>query len=209
MAAKRIIAKGQRYGSLVYIGDAPKGGNNNRRVFAQCDCGKVANLEMQHFSKARSCGCQKTTHGHASGGVVSRTYRSWNGLKDRCLNIHNKNYASYGGRGVSVCDRWLASFDNFLADMGPTPKGMSLDRFPDMNGNYEPSNCRWAKARDQQNNRRNTVMLEYKGLRKSLSEWADDFGMNLDTLYKRIQRGMSVEAAIETPYTRRRPKSKK
>ncbi len=209
MAARRIIAPGFRYGSLVYLGDAPKGRTNNRRIYAQCDCGNVANIEMQHFSQARSCGCMKTTHGHASGGVTSRTYRSWTGLKERCMNPENKNYANYGGRGVTVCDRWLESFQNFLADMGPAPNGMSLDRFPDMNGNYEPSNCRWAIARDQQNNRRNTVMLEYKGVTRALSEWASDFGMNLDTLYRRIHRGMSVEAALETPYTRRRPRAKK
>ena len=80
-------------------------------------------------------------------------YAAWRGMKSRCLNPNRPNYADYGGRGIAVCDRWLESFENFLADMGPRPAGMSLDRI-DVNGNYEPGNCRWLDATTQQYNKR-------------------------------------------------------
>lgn len=83
-----------------------------------------------------------TTHGHSVGGP-SRTYCSWQAMKTRCLNPRASNYERYGGRGITVCKRWLR-FRNFLADMGERPEGMTLDRYPNYNGNYEPGNCRWA-----------------------------------------------------------------
>lgn len=210
MVARKFIAEGQRHEALVYIGDAPKGGNNNRRVFARCDCGKITNIEMQHFAEAKSCGCIRTKHGHSSDGLSSRTYLAWRGAKERCLNPKNKDYMNYGGRGIKVCARWLDSFSNFLSDMGEAPDGMTIDRFPDQNGDYGPGNCRWASLRDQQNNRRNTVFLEYKGIKKSISEWATDFGINLDALYRRVHvHKMSVEAALETPCIKRKPRSLK
>jgi hypothetical protein len=128
-----------------------------------CDCGNLrvvarANLLNGH---QKSCGCFRqvrlTEHGHArtlhSGGL-SREYRSWQSMKDRCLNPNGSRYSSYGGAGIRVCGRWDNSFLHFLADMGPRPPRTSLDRFPDPNGNYEPGNCRWATAKEQRHNRR-------------------------------------------------------
>ena len=94
-------------------------------------------------------------------------------MKARCLNPRNKHYKDYGGRGITVCDRWLHSFENFLEDMGERPEGTSLDRYPDTNGNYEPENTRWATAREQGRNKRGSIVVEYQNQRMSLVEFAE------------------------------------
>lgn len=98
------------------------------------------------------------THSHASGGKVSPTYRVWCAIKDRCLNPNSKtSYPKYGGRGITICDRWRDSFEAFLEDMGERPEGTSIDRI-DNNKGYEPGNCRWADKWTQSRNRRNVTL---------------------------------------------------
>jgi hypothetical protein len=93
------------------------------------------------------------THGHLVNRKTSPTYNSWNSMKTRCTNPKVHNWNNYGGRGITVCERWSHSFTNFLADMGPKPEGMSIDR-TNNDGDYEPTNCRWATKKDQMNNKR-------------------------------------------------------
>lgn len=92
------------------------------------------------------------THGHTISRAPSRTYVTWSHMIQRCTNPKRPAYARYGGRGITVCDRWL-KFENFLADMGERPDGKTLDRFPNNKGNYEPGNCRWATVTEQNQNR--------------------------------------------------------
>lgn len=94
-----------------------------------------------------------TQHGHARNGKVTSEHHAWNDMKQRCYNSNNPRYKDYGGRGITVCYRWLNSFENFLADMGPKPLGLSLDR-KDNEGNYTLDNCRWATPMEQAANRR-------------------------------------------------------
>lgn len=111
-------------------------------------------------------------------------YRSWAGMKSRCQNPNYNEYHYYGGRGIKICDRWQLS-ENFFDDMLPTWKpGLSLDRI-DHNKGYSPDNCRWADEKTQQNNRRNNRLFEYMGKSKSLTDWAEEIGVNRSTLAQR------------------------
>jgi hypothetical protein len=111
-------------------------------------------------------------------------YRAWQRMKERCCNPNCKQFKHYGGRGVTICDRWV-KFENFIHDMGPRPSGMSLDRI-NVDGNYEPANCRWATQKDQTRNTRRNAFIEFDGQRKTVGEWAECLGLNYMTLYTRI-----------------------
>lgn len=130
----------------------------------RCKCGNelVVTTGELNRGKTQSCGClnrdqqraRLTTHGHGAPYNKSPTYVSWQSMKSRCYDPNFKHFPYYGGRGIKVCERWRNSFENFLADMGKRPPGKTLDRHPDQNGDYKPSNCRWATKTQQQNNMR-------------------------------------------------------
>ena len=138
-----------------------------------------------------------TKHGHASGGKVSGTYYSHRSMLQRCYSKNHAAYERYGGRGITVCDRWL-DFKNFLADMGERPKGCELDR-EDNNGNYCKENCRWVTRMVQGSNKRNNVHLTFEGVTLTLSQWSRIRDISLDTLWHRIKAGWPVEKAIQQP----------
>jgi hypothetical protein len=141
-----------------------------------------------------------TKHGQSWLENRSAEYQTWNGLKGRCLNTNNNAFHSYGGRGITVCDRWKDSFEDFLADMGPRPSPKhSIDRVNNDLG-YSPENCRWATKKEQGNNRRTNVYYEYAGERLQLTTWANRIRINKTTLHMRINRyGWSIEKALTTP----------
>lgn len=123
------------------------------------------------------------------------TRRCWRAMVSRCTNRADQNYTRYGGRGITVCERWLV-FENFLADMGDRPQGLSIERINNERG-YSPENCCWASRAAQVLNTRRTVRLTYNGITKTASQWADDLGINRSTLYKRLNRsGWSVTEAL-------------
>lgn len=124
-------------------------------------------------------------------------YGSYHSMMDRCYREKANNYPQYGGRGIKVCEEWhnIEKFEQWVKVSG-FRKGMSLER-KDVNADYSPMNCTWATAKEQANNRRNTVYLSYKGQRHTISEWADILGINRSTLNNRIYRGWSVEKALE------------
>jgi hypothetical protein len=126
-------------------------------------------------------------------------YSSWHSMKRRCLNATDAAYKYYGGRGIRVCERWL-DFENFVADMGPRPDiKHTLDRI-DCNGNYEPSNCRWATAKTQQRNRTNNRLFKIGGETKTLADWCEIYGVKYYTTHDRIRKcGMGIVAALTTP----------
>lgn len=129
----------------------------------------------------------------------SSEYHIWQHMKTRCYKEDSISYKNYGARGITVCDRWLQSFENFYADMGERPEGTSLDRI-DNEGNYEPSNCRWTTSKIQANNKRGNRVMDIDGESHTLSEWSDISGIKLTTIHKRLNYlNWSPKEAIFTP----------
>lgn len=155
----RCELSGQRFGRLTAVRDAGSDAANHRLWLCRCDCGQETTVSTNRLrtGNTKSCGClyreTKTTHGATRGGRPTPEFRAWVHMRRRCSDPKHPQFHDYGGRGISVCDRWQA-FDAFLADMGARPSAAhSLDRI-DVNGGYEPGNCRWATKDVQQHNRR-------------------------------------------------------
>lgn len=196
---------GKKFGRLTVI---RRNGTKNKCAawLCSCECGRTTTIDgsLLRRGNVRSCGCladetwppSRITH----NGSRSPEYKVWIAMRRRCHTKTDDHYDEYGGRGISVCARWRHSFENFLADMGKRPSAKhSLDRFPDNDGNYEPSNCRWATDAEQQRNRRISVYLTHKGERRLLVEWAERLKMSPFVLYERLKRGWSHSRVIETP----------
>ena len=159
----RYDLTGQKFGKLTALVGIKREGKSQVYWQCICDCGNTSEVDSWSLRKNRtkSCGCNRglalpdqTKHGYYN----SRTYHTWEGMKQRCQNPNATRYESYGAVGVSVCERWQ-KFENFLEDMGERPKGKTLDRI-DPFGNYEPSNCRWATYKEQVHNQRRSTAPE-------------------------------------------------
>ena len=170
-------------------------------AYFKCGCGKVFSKRLKCAGK--SCGCLQRASAKKVCGENFRThgkrrrpeYNVWAGMKQRCFNENARFYELYGGRGITVCDRWKDSFENFYADMGPRPTGTTIDRI-DVNGDYIPENCRWVADKTQQNNRRNNITLTHNGEGRTMSEWADRLGWSYMTIALRYNRGWPVERIL-------------
>lgn len=138
----------------------------------------------------------KTGRKPSHGLRYTKEYTAWDHMKSRCSNPKYKNYHNYGGRGITVCERWLKSFENFYQDMGPAPTiKHSLDRLNN-NGNYEPSNCKWSTCIEQQRNRRDNIKIVYNGCEKTLAEWAEIYKLKYRLFRDRINRGWDFGKAV-------------
>ena len=137
-------------------------------------------------------------HGHARRITgLTPTYKSYSVMLSRCLNPKATHYENYGGRGITVCAQWQYSFQHFLDDMGERPEGTTLDRI-DPNGNYEPSNCRWADWKQQNNNKRNSVVVTIGHLTGTVQQLCDEVGIRDDTFRRRLKLGWDATTALFT-----------
>lgn len=131
------------------------------------------------------------------GMVHTPTWTTWQHMLRRCRDPKHPRWDCYGGRGITVCDRWQ-SFENFVADMSERPEGTTLDRWPNRDGNYEPGNCRWATPSEQNGNRRNVALLTFGGKTMHAKDWARETGLNYWTLRKRLKAGWPLARALTT-----------
>ena len=218
---KIIDLRGKTFGRLAVVerADLPTGGDGVKWK-CLCSCGKkvVASSANLRKGRHRSCGCaprkqpRRDNRGRAkvlgppmtavplTGGWKPKVpaWISWQAMWSRCVHSSCNGYELYGGRGVRVCERWQ-DFRLFLEDMGERPKGFQLDRI-DSDGHYSPENCRWLSPQEQARNQRSNYMIEWKGKRKCLSDWAKAVGIKHSTLHRRIRDyGWSVERALTEP----------
>ena len=203
--AERSRLEGRKFNRLTVLSFAGMDGRYSS-FLCECQCGTrkiIRGTNLTHGGVV-SCGCWKKERGKTQGEgqrrhgqCGSRTYKSWHSMKMRCNNPNSSGWELYGGRGVSICNRWLESFENFYADMGDRPENTSLDRI-NPNGNYEPSNCRWATPKQQSRNSRNTVKVQWKGEERLLVELCEELGIDVRRTYSRIHRGVPINEAVST-----------
>lgn len=163
-------------------------------------CGTPAKKKSNHLKSQKNGVCNqcylktRITHGHSFVGKVSRVYNVWHSMRQRCFNKNSASYPIYGGRGITVCDRWQA-FENFLEDMGDPPVGTSIER-KDNNGNYEPDNCRWATKVEQGNNRRDNRYVILSGQRMTVAQATRIIGYSPESLYRSLRVSTDDRSAI-------------
>ncbi|MBW4692291.1 MAG: hypothetical protein KME27_11040 [Lyngbya sp. HA4199-MV5] len=178
----------------------------------RCTCGvlevvKTADLLSGSRKRCRQCARLlkiKVSTKHQM--CYTKTYRSWSEMLSRCTCETNASYPRYGGRGISICDRWLGreGFINFFADMGERPEGMTLDRHPDNNGDYEPENCRWATPKEQALNRRSSVLITFQNKTQTVSQWSEELGIHSETIRFRHKKGWGVDDIFKKTKKRQR-----
>lgn len=205
---------GERFGKLVILETFQRqqpSGRNVRYCRCKCDCGNEKVISFEHLRNRHttSCGCvQKnkvrerfTTHNQSN----TRLYRIYAGIKNRCYNVNEPKYKYYGGRGIVLCKEWESDFLSFKKwaeqngyDKNAPKMRCTIDRI-DVNGNYEPANCRWVDQETQCKNKRNNIKISYMGKTKTLIEWARLYNLNDKMVYRRYELGWEFERIINTP----------
>lgn len=208
--SKVIDLTGKRFGNLtvVKLYDKRKRNNGGKEYYwlCKCDCGKKTIVRGATLKNGatQSCGCKqrqiaiKVNTRHGQG--YTKLYKVYFSMKQRCLNPKNKAFAYYGGRGIKICNEWIEDYTNFYnwAIANGYKKGLSIDRI-DVDGNYEPSNCRWILQAEQVKNTRRNKFITFNGETKTLSEWSKTLGYNRTVIAYRIKAGWSIEKTFTTP----------
>ena len=202
---------GQKFGRLTVISRSPNIGKKAAWL-CKCECGKESIVTSTHLMSGHttSCGCynkevvsaMKKRHGMTQ----TKIYREWRAMISRCSNGNVRSCADYGGRGITVFARWANSFETYYDYVSKLPHfgevGYSLNRI-DNDGNYEPGNVEWADRIAQANNKRNNHLVTYNGSTRTLAEWAREKGITYRALTHRLERGWSIERALEMPLNNR------
>lgn len=186
--------RGKSYGRLTVVEVAGKQGGQLLWL-CQCECGNLTKVTGGDLRRGTtvSCGCYRKS---AGGMIGSTEYRTWKEMKRRCYNKNNPDYHNYGGRGIVICDKWRESFTAFYADMGPKPfPEATIDRI-DNDGNYEPSNCRWASPMEQGANMRKNRWITYNGETLHVRAWARKLGIPHCTILQRLNRGWTADQIL-------------
>lgn len=203
------VEQGKKYNHLAAVSFSHISNKGHQMWLCECDCEEhtkciVRAAELLSGHKV-SCGCVYRLGNNTKHGMhKSRLYNIYHKMISRCYTVENKDYKRYGGKGITVCEEWWESFENFqiwAMNNGYSEK-LTIDRIDNLKG-YTPDNCRWATHKTQQNNRTNNHRLTYDGKTHTLSEWEDITGINQDALYARLKLGWGVEKTLTTPIQRR------
>jgi hypothetical protein len=199
MPAKRELS-GKIFGDLIVIGEYGKDRHGAYTWLCKCKCGSYTAVRGSGLTqgRARTCGCgvksaaqRARTHGQTNTPL----YQRWQGMLARTMNSSHGHYHNYGGRGITVCDRWLR-FENFSTDMKSTfSPELEIER-RNVNGPYSPDNCCWATRVEQQRNRRNNHIVEWRGHQKTVQEWGEILGLKPNTIITRLRRNWSPDRAL-------------
>lgn len=203
---KAIDLTGQTFGRLTVVLASDKRAADGGMIWTcLCECGTFSAVYTGNLRKGHttSCGCvrdEKVASVNLTHGMShTPEYKVWRAMLNRCCDPTNDQYFNYGGRGITVCDRWLNSFECFYADMGPRPGDeYSIDRRNNEDG-YHPGNCQWVTLEEQHNNKRTNVYYFVNGQRKTVAQLSREHGIPETTLRLRLSRGMSAEQAINHP----------
>jgi hypothetical protein len=197
---------GQKFGRLTVLCFHSRQGLGKRRSLlwkCRCHCGSYCVVPGRSLRSGHtlSCGClqaeasKEAVTKHGMTGTAE--HKAWLAMKQRCVNSNDAGFHNYGGRGLSVCERWN-DFSAFLADMGPRPThAHSLERI-DNNQGYGPDNCMWANKKTQCNNQRRSVRITFNGVTQTLMQWSEATGINYGTLRKRRRHGWTAERMLTT-----------
>jgi hypothetical protein len=186
--------KGNKYGRLRAISRIGSNNFNKAIWLFECDCGKKIDLVASSVisGNTNSCGCLHKDNHRTHGKYNMRIYNIWHVMNYRCNNPKNKDYYE---KGVKVCEKWL-KFEGFYEDMGFSYKeNLTLDRIDNSKG-YCKENCRWASTKEQSNNKTTNKILQFRGEKRTLSQWAEKFGLKYNTVYFRMYNGWSIEKAL-------------
>lgn len=189
----------KKFSRLTVVSEAPRRGKR-AMVVCRCDCGNVKVYRRHHVvcGAIKSCGCLASevtaARNYKHGMSSTPTWNTWSSMRQRCEDPNHDDYPSYGGRGITVCERW-SSFENFLEDMGEKPQGRSIDRI-DNDAGYCKSNCRWATAIEQANNKTTSRWVTFGGRTQTLMQWARELVITHATLQERIARKWSEERIL-------------
>lgn len=198
---KRNVSIGDKFGFLT-ITKLPEGSLRNNKVTCVCECGLYGEYYLNNLRRGTttSCGCKRSFYAkkarNCHGESTSVLYKKWASMKNRCQNKNAKNYNDYGGRGIRICNEWLEfwSFREWAYKNGYC-EGLSIERI-NVNGNYEPSNCKWVMLEEQARNKRRSVIIEYGGKKQTAAEWARELGIGKETITYRHRAGWSDEECL-------------
>lgn len=210
---KIIDLTGKRFGKLTVIKKHNQDKWGGWNWLCMCDCGNETVVSGGHLRglKTKSCGCsRKETKNFTHKMTGSRLYKVWHAMKSRCYYEKSEMFKHYGGRGIMVCDEWKNSFISFYDwsikngyDENAERGQCTIDRI-DVNGNYEPNNCRWATIKQQANNTRRNHLIKYNGKTQTVSQWANELGVEPDSIFNRLQKGFTEEEALTLKFNERR-----
>jgi len=189
---------GQRFGFLTAI-CAERSDGKSMWWSCKCDCGSTKSIRGSYLRSGhtQSCGCQRQRntrkHGNASRSGRTVEYRAWQSMISRCTNRNFSQFKDYGGRGIAVCQAWMESFDRFLVDVGYRPSTYHTLGRINNDGNYEPGNVEWQTRKAQQNNRRDSLFIDFNGRRMTAQQWSDELGVPRSTIIRRSERGVALD----------------